>query len=138
MSKFKNASEIVEAVSRGAKLKILSGNFGGRKKGDLFYPDKGTAFLSGVYAQFQIGGVSYNFSVANVELAVVTVGDLNADIHEAEETIATAKAKIKYLEQSGSQEFDETEFKVWNTLQLLKGKKNDLEKAKAIAALINA
>ena len=46
--------------------------------------------------------------------------------------------KITYLEETGSKEFDETEYKVYQTLKLLNvNNLTDIDKAKLIAQFIN-
>lgn len=52
--------------------------------------------------------------------------------------IAETQAKIVFLEEIGSDEFDENEFKAFHTLTIIEqGNMTKIEKAKAIAALIS-
>ena len=51
--------------------------------------------------------------------------------------IAETQAKIAFIEETGSEVFDENEYKAYQTLTLIEnGSMSKLEKAKAIAALI--
>lgn len=52
--------------------------------------------------------------------------------------IAETQAKIIFLQEIGSDEFDENEFKAYHTLTIIEqGNMSKIEKAKAIAALIS-
>ena len=66
-----------------------------------------------------------------------TKDQLEKAIDEARVVIAEAENKLKWMQDTGNEEFDEDEYKVWHTLQII-GKKgvSDIDKAKAIAALI--
>lgn len=53
--------------------------------------------------------------------------------------IADYNAKLDYLKESGSLEFDETEFKAYRTLQLVENEElSKIEKARLIASLIDS
>lgn len=66
-----------------------------------------------------------------------TKTQLEKAIDEARIIIADAENKLKWMKDTGNEEFDEDEYKVWHTLQILAKKGvTDIEKAKAIAALI--
>jgi len=57
---------------------------------------------------------------------------------EFQKTIQELNEKIAYLEESGSELFSETEFKVYKTLKTLGNKDlSETERAKIIASLIN-
>jgi hypothetical protein len=52
--------------------------------------------------------------------------------------IGTIKQKISYLEETGSEEYSETEFKVYQTLKTLKNQDlTEVQRTKIIASLIN-
>jgi hypothetical protein len=139
MAKFKNVTELVQAINSGTPLKATVA-IGIWKKGDKVVLQQGTAYVNGAYAYGVANGTGqgYNFSVTQLEGATQSKEELTKEIISLEEQIKISKAKLKYMEETKQEIFEETEFKVWNTLQLMKGKKTDLEKAKAIAALINS
>ena len=82
-----------------------------------------------------------------VQPAMSTAEKIQAtiDAHKAEltaitEKIEKAEAKLAFLQETGSDEFDETEFKAYQTLKLIEEnpEMSRLEKAKAIAAIVSA
>lgn len=86
--------------------------------------------------------------VPTVAIAKITGGkrmQLQEQIEKAEEQIERTKAfiretkaKITFMDETGSETFDENEFKAYQTLSIIeKGDLTKIEKAKAIAALIN-
>lgn len=76
--------------------------------------------------------------VGDVELVCVTSDGIKSDIKELEEQIDLLKLKLSYMEEVGSKNFDENEFKAYSTLKTLDDKKmSTFEKAKAIASLFN-
>lgn len=83
-----------------------------------------------------------------VAIAKITGGkrmQLQEQIEKAEKQIERTKAfiretkaKITFMDETGSETFDENEFKAYQTLSIIeKGDLTKIEKAKAIAALIN-
>lgn len=136
MAKFKNLSDAAKSILAAGKFKALS-TAGCWQKGAIVKITN--AFVSGSYVQItHESGGAYNLTLAQFEGCVETKEDLKNEVAYLESRIEEYKSKLAYLNETKQDTFDETEFKVWNTLQLLKGKKNDLEKAKAIAALINS
>lgn len=86
--------------------------------------------------------------VPTVAIAKITGGkrmQLQEQIEKAEGQIERTKAfiretkaKITFMDETGSETFDENEFKAYQTLSIIeKGDLTKIEKAKAIAALIN-
>lgn len=87
---------------------------------------------------------------SEVELVQVTMStaekiQATIDAHKAEltaitEKIERAEAKLAFLQETGSDEFDETEFKAYQTLKLIEEnpEMSRLEKARAIAAIVSA
>lgn len=75
--------------------------------------------------------------VSDLLPAVMTKEDLNKNIKDLENEIASYKDKLDWMEETGNDEYDETEVKVWKTLKTLNSKSTDAEKAKVIAKLIN-
>jgi hypothetical protein len=60
-------------------------------------------------------------------------------IKAAESFIVETQAKINFLAEVGSDEFNENEFKAYHTLSIIEqGNMTKIEKAKAIAALISS
>jgi hypothetical protein len=58
-------------------------------------------------------------------------------VTEAKNKVTEVEDKIKYLKNTGLDEYDELQFKSYQTLQLLKdGDKDDIEKSKILADLI--
>jgi hypothetical protein len=54
------------------------------------------------------------------------------------EELNSIKAKIQFLEETGNEEYSETEFKVYQTLKTLKNENlSETQRAKIIAQLIN-
>jgi hypothetical protein len=137
MGKFKTLQEAATKILAAGKFKAAS-TMNGWKKGDIVLISN--AFVSNPYVQvvrMDTGG-AYNLTLAQIDTYVDSRADLEEEGKKLVEALDINKAKLKYLDETKQDIFDETEFKVWNTLQLLKGKKNDLDKAKAIAALINS
>lgn len=82
-------------------------------------------------------GAPISVYLTDIAMVEETAEELTAQITVMEKSIALIQSKLSYLKETGSSLFDDTEFKVWNTLQVLKTKKTDIEKAKVIAQLIN-
>lgn len=62
-----------------------------------------------------------------------------AVIEDKKAYIAEIKLKLAFMDEIGSDVYDENEFKAYQTLSIIEqGDMSKLEKAKAIAALINA
>jgi len=89
-----------------------------------------------------------SYRVSNAAIAKYTGGkrvQLQDQIKKAEERIKQQKAfieetktKIAFMDETGSETFNENEFKAYQTLTIIeKGDLSKMEKAKAIAALID-
>ena len=62
---------------------------------------------------------------------------LKKELSEAQTKLDTIQSKLDWLKETGSKEFSEQEFKVYQTLKLLEnGKLSMVEKSKLIAELI--
>jgi hypothetical protein len=139
MAKYKTVEEARSAIAKASKFKAAT-TINGWKKGDIVdIINPGQQHTSGGALIYVIisNGQAYNINLTQVDVLIQTKEQLLEDIKVAETLIAIATSKIKYMEFAGTEEFDENEFKVWNTLQVLKTKKTDFEKAKEIAKLIN-
>jgi len=87
----------------------------------------------------QDNGVAQQISVyiSSLDFYQQTKTQLEKVIEESRIIIADAENKLKWMKDTGNEEFDEDEYKVWHTLQIIAKKGvSDVEKAKAIAALI--
>lgn len=72
------------------------------------------------------------------EIVSQTIKDFENDNKELQKQIDENNLKIQFMKESGLEEYDDTQIKVYKTLQLLKKKDlNDVEKSKLIAKLIN-
>lgn len=60
-----------------------------------------------------------------------------SEIKEYETSIKNLRAKLEFIEEVGSEEFDEDEFKIYNALKALDKKGTRIEKARALKAIIN-
>jgi hypothetical protein len=68
----------------------------------------------------------------------VTIEELRDDYTEKENQMKEIGIKIEWMEQTGSSEFKENEFKVYQTLKLFENKELTMvEKSRLIANLIN-
>lgn len=73
---------------------------------------------------------------SHVEPAAYKKEDLQAKLQQAEQTVEDLKNKLEWLKETGNEEFDEDEYKVWKVLSTLDSKATTKEKAKAITKLI--
>lgn len=139
------AGATIAAKLRGVEVTIC-GSRSGHGYGGIGTKLKisSATYLGGLGANVQIR-LSINGKVGNggylfideLSLSNLDKKGLQEEVDRLEIEIQLTKAKIEYLKATKQEEFDETEFKVWNTLQTLKTKKTDIEKAKIIAELIN-
>ena len=66
------------------------------------------------------------------------IATLKQEIADKNVLIDELSNKIKYMDETGTDTFDENEFKVYQTLTIIeKGNLSKLDKARAIAALLN-
>lgn len=79
-------------------------------------------------------------AMSTVEKIQATIDAHKAELTAIAEKIENAEAKLAFLQETGSDEFDETEFKAYQTLKLIEEnpEMSRLEKAKAIAAIVSA
>lgn len=67
----------------------------------------------------------------------INVSSINEEIKELEEKISCLKAKVEWMNEVGAEEYDEDEFKVYETLKTLQNDELSLkDKTKLIASLI--
>lgn len=138
MAKYKSAAEAVKDINSRKKVKIV-GNKAGHGFSMGVLTDIANCIQSGSnVCVYLVTGTAYTVQLADIEpVSAETKAEIQENIKKLEAEIAINKSKLKFIEETGSEVFDETEFKVFQTLQTLKGKKSDIEKAKAIAKLIN-
>jgi hypothetical protein len=85
------------------------------------------------------------FSLCDVRLDSYTKKDLEEELKNVEEKLTEAKTnvenvklKIEFIKETGSSNFNENEYRAYNTLKTLEySKLSTLEKAKHIASLFN-
>jgi hypothetical protein len=81
-----------------------------------------------------------NYTVYDCDLSALiqTKADVEAELADAKATVALAESKLAYMQEIGTEEFVENEFKVWTTLTAVDNTKlSKLEKTKLIASLLN-
>lgn len=79
-------------------------------------------------------------AMSTAEKIQATIDAHKAELTAITEKIEKAEAKLAFLQETGSDEFDETEFKAYQTLKLIEEnpEMSRLEKAKAIAAIVSS
>lgn len=92
--------------------------------------------LNGASIIVQSPNGSVNVRISSISIYPITRENLLEEIKEAEEKVQAAKDKIKWMEETKSEEYDENEYKVWEILGALDGRSSRVVKAKKIAALI--
>lgn len=131
-----SAKIVYKNVKVGDKFRMANDKYNnnGYYKGDLVscYMKQSNY----VYIQ-RDGGMQIAVYIADLVSAVLTKEDLTSNIKQLEIEIASHKDKLDWMEETGNDEYDETEVKVWKTLKTLNSKSTDAEKAKVIAKLIN-
>lgn len=74
---------------------------------------------------------------SSIEMFVEQIEKATAKIEATKAFIAETKNKIAFMQEVGSDQFDENEFKAYHTLTIIEqSDMSKIEKAKAIAALI--
>ena len=74
---------------------------------------------------------------SSVEVFTEQISKALAKIEATQKFIAETKSKIAFMQETGSEMFDENEFKAYHTLTIIEqSDMSKIEKAKAIAALI--
>jgi hypothetical protein len=80
------------------------------------------------------GGWAYEWEMEGYKLGIE---ELEKELSEAQTKLDNIQFKIDWMKETGSDDFNEDEFKVYQTLKLLdNGKLSMLEKSKLIAELI--
>lgn len=74
---------------------------------------------------------------SSIEIFTEQIEKAEAKIEATKNYIAETKSKIAFMKETGSEVFDENEFKAYHTLTIIEqSDMSKIEKAKAIAALI--
>lgn len=106
----------------------------GMKKGDKYEILHKSGSSIQVFSEGYGGNINTNAS--DWDIFSASKKELEVELKKAEGEVSVIKAKLKWLEQTGSETYDENEFKVWQVLSTIDSKMTKLQKAKAIAALI--
>jgi len=126
--KLSKHSQTVYGVTPGIIGKVVSYNYQGyytvQLENGRQISEKSTAFEKGK-------------PKTSVEQFQEQIEKAQSKIRATEAFIVETQAKINFLAETGSDEFDENEFKAYHTLSIIEqGNMSKIEKAKAIAALI--
>ena len=113
-------------------------NYGSNNK--CFTIEKSASFTStGMsYASPNTGGTNtINYNQLDIDNNIDDqIKNVKEEISKLEKELETLNDKKTFMTKNKLSEWDENQFKVYQTLQLLKSKKSDIDKAKIIAELI--
>ena len=129
---------------QGKKVKLVKGTSGKPSSNNDHFGDGKEYIVIGRYSCDKswalqdmcgnTGGWAYEWEMEGLS---VGVEDLKKELSEAQTKLETIQSKLDWLKETGSNEFSEQEFKVYQTLKLLEnGKLSMVEKSKLIAELI--
>lgn len=82
-------------------------------------------------------GSRWNVNFEEIRKLSSSKESILSEIKEHETSITALKSKLEFIEEVGSEEFDEDEFKIYNALKALDKKGSRIEKARALKAIIN-
>ena len=88
-------------------------------------------------AMSQSTGSRWSVNFEDVSKLSSSKESILSEIKEYEISIKNLRAKLEFIEEVGSEEFDEDEFKIYNALKALDKKGTRIEKARALKAIIN-
>lgn len=142
MAIYNDVHKAIAAIRRAGEVKVVGNGSASGKVGQIIKVTKSTnvsIYADGQNNKVQIANTYY--LLTDLDIKGRSKLELEQEVKDLERQIIDTKARIAFIEESGSEEFDDTEFKVWHILQELKkgskGKKNEFETAKAIAAIVN-
>ena len=99
--------------------------------------------LPPAHGAFRIKDHNLNFNEHDLKLCHMTKEDLEGDLklaqekaEKAQDDVEMVEAKIAYMDETGSETFDENEFRCYEALKIIEGEDDRLAKAKAIAKLV--
>ena len=129
---------------QGKKVKLVKGASGKPSSNNGHFGDGKEYIVIGRYSCDKswdlqdmcgnAGGWVYEWEMEGFS---VGIEDLKKELSEAQTKLDTIQSKLDWLKETGSNEFSEQEFKVYQTLKLLEnGKLSMVEKSKLIAELI--
>lgn len=98
--------------------------------------DLTTSKSGGNPANYWIKEKNVWIALSYFEKACFTQKEIEAEIEILEKDISSKKSMVRWMKATKSEKYDEVEFKVWNTLELLDSNSSQIDKARAIAALI--
>ena len=86
------------------------------------------------------GANGYRYIVRFTDISPLALSkkEISESIKEYEDYITNLKSKLKFIDEIGSEEFDEDEFKIYNALKVLDDKRGSrIEKVRTLKAIIN-
>ena len=97
------------------------------------------AFSSGGNLATATGVNGIRWSVRCIDIAPLPLSkkEIAESIKEYEASIDSLRSKLEFIEEVGSEEFDEDEFKIYNALKALDKKGTRIEKTRALKAILN-
>lgn len=134
-----------QKIMTGKKVKLQPAPRGKMLSGNANLTNSNTFIVMGRYVQHKgawyisfenatLAGWVYEWEMVGFE---VTLEELRNQYTEKENEMKEIGFKIEWMEDTGSTEFDENEFKVYQTLKLFENKELTMvEKSKLIAKLI--
>jgi hypothetical protein len=119
----------------GDVVKMANSRFAGYgySKGDIV----NITYKNGSSLNIQKEGCSsISVTAADLEISHQTKGEIQAEIKRIEEALKVRKDRLKWMEETKSELYNEEEFKVWQILSTMDSKSSKIDKARAIAAII--
>ncbi len=135
-----NKTDDIKKYLVGKRVKILtqSGGHNYGSNGKYFTISKDASFGS-MSMSYGIDNKSNNISYDQLDIE----NNIDDEIKNVKEQISSLEKELKalndkktFMTKNKLTEWDQNQFKVYQTLQLLKSKKSDIDKAKIIAELI--
>jgi hypothetical protein len=84
-----------------------------------------------------VNGMRWNVRCIDIAPLALSKKEIAESIKEYEASIDSLRSKLEFIEEVGSEEFDEDEFKIYNALKALDKKGTRIEKARALKAILN-
>lgn len=132
--------------SIGQKVKVIACLYDhGYKIGEIYeigWAQAGASYGDGWYYRLKnVKGrknllASYIYT-EELDVAVVSKEELLKQREDLQREIDNIDSRLAYIELSGGGEFDDTEFKVYQSLKVLENTNDPVEKAKAIAKIVS-
>ena len=120
---------------KGQKVTILPNN-AGAPAGTFTLTANSTQ--SGGYTYLQLGASRWSLLAHEFKVGGLSKDDLKEQIQELKIEIKDVETRLAFIEETGQEEYNETEYKVWSILKEFDNPKlSQLEKAKAIATLVD-